>query len=145
MGIGKEFRDFAMRGNVIDMAVGIIIGGAFGTVVKSMVDDVLMPPIGLALQGVDFKNLYVPLSDTVTEGAALDVARSQGAVLAYGSFINSMISFIIVAFALFLLIKAMNTAKKRFEKEQASAAPPAPPADVILLGEIRDLLRQQRS
>lgn len=143
MGIGKEFRDFAMRGNVIDMAVGIIIGGAFGTVVKSMVDDVIMPPIGLALKGVDFKNLYFPLSDGITEGAALEEARKQGAVLAYGSFINSMISFVIVAFALFILIKAMNTAKKKFEKEQASAAPPAPPADVILLGEIRDLLKQR--
>jgi len=140
MGVFKEFREFAMRGNVLDMAIGIIIGGAFGTVVKSMVDDVLMPPIGLAMKGVDFKNLYVPLTDTVTDGAPLDVARGQGAVLAYGSFINAIISFVIVAFALFIIIKAMNTAKKRFEKEQAAGVAPIPP-DVALLTEIRDLLK----
>ncbi|MBL0921530.1 MAG: large conductance mechanosensitive channel protein MscL [Phycisphaerales bacterium] len=138
----REFREFAMRGNVLDMAVGIIIGGAFGTVVKSMVDDMLMPPIGLAMKGVDFKNLYVPLTDKVQEGAPLDVARGQGAVIAYGSFINAMISFVIVAFALFIIIKAMNTAKKRFEREQAAGVAPVPP-DVVLLTEIRDLLKRQ--
>lgn len=142
MPIIREFREFAMRGNVLDMAVGIIIGGAFGTVVKSMVDDMLMPPIGLAMKGVDFKNLYVPLTDTVQEGAPLDVARGQGVVIAYGSFINAMISFVIVAFALFIIIKAMNTAKKRFEREQAAGVAPVPP-DVVLLTEIRDLLKRQ--
>ncbi len=142
MGLGKEFRDFAMRGNVVDMAVGIIIGGAFGTVVKSMVDDVLMPPIGLALKGVDFKNLYYPLSEGIAPGTPLEEARKQGAVIAYGSFINATISFIIVAFALFIIIKMMNTARKRFEKEKA-AEPAATPRDVALLAEIRDILKSR--
>lgn len=143
MGLMKEFREFAMRGNVVDMAVGIVIGGAFGTVVRSMVDDVLMPPIGLALKGVDFKNMYMPLSDAVAPGLSLDAAKAAGPVIAYGSFINSLISFLIVAFALFIVIKFMNEAKKRFEKQQA-AAPVAPPADVALLAEIRDLLKAGR-
>lgn len=136
MGLIGEFRDFAMRGNVVDMAVGIIIGGAFGTIVKSMVDDVIMPPIGMAMGKVDFSQLKMVLqkADATATPAVAEVA------IFYGKFINSVISFLIVAFCLFLIIKAMNTAKKRFEKQQA-AAPAAPPADVVLLGEIRDLLK----
>jgi large conductance mechanosensitive channel len=118
----KEFRDFAMRGNVVDMAVGIVIGGAFGTIVKSLVDDVLMPPIGLLLGGVDFSNFYVVLSDGTPEGpyAALAAAQAAGAVtLRYGLFVNAMISFLIVAFALFMVIRAMN----KLRRAEAPAAP----------------------
>ena len=119
----KEFREFAMRGNVVDMAVGIIIGGAFGTIVKSLVDDVLMPPIGLALGGVDFSNFFVVLKDGNPAGpyAALAAAREAGAVaVRYGLFVNSVISFLIVAFALFMVIRGMNKLRK------AEAAPPPP-------------------
>ena len=120
----KEFREFAMRGNVVDMAVGIVIGGAFGTIVKSLVDDVIMPPIGLLLGGVDFANFFVTLADGNPAGpyAVLSAAKDAGAVtLRYGLFINAVISFLIVAFALFLLIRAMNKLRR-----EAPAAPPPP-------------------
>ena len=120
----KEFRDFAMRGNVVDMAVGIIIGGAFGTIVKSLVDDVLMPPIGLALGGVDFSNFFVVLKDGNPAGpyAALATAKDAGAVaVRYGLFVNAIISFLIVAFALFMVIRGMNQMRKQ------EAPPPPPP------------------
>ena len=120
----SEFKKFAMRGNVVDMAVGIIIGGAFGTIVKSLVDDVLMPPIGLLLGGVDFSNLFAVLKPGTTPGpyAALADARGSGAVTVnYGVFFNSVISFLIVAFAVFLLIRAINAMQR-----QEEAAPPAP-------------------
>ncbi len=143
----KEFRDFAMRGNVVDMAVGIIIGAAFGGIVNSLIKDVVMPVIGLA-GNVDFSNQYIPLSSKVSDAAAaapltLEQARAHGPVLAWGNFITVLINFIILAFAIFLVIKAMNTAKKRFEKREAAAAVAAPPADVVLLTEIRDLLKAQ--
>lgn len=112
----KEFKEFAMKGNVVDMAVGIIIGGAFGTIVKSMVDDVLMPPIGLLLGGVDFSNFFVVIKDVHTAApyASLAAAKAAGAVtINYGLFINSVISFLIVAFALFMVIKAMNKMKRQ--------------------------------
>lgn len=121
----KEFKDFAMRGNVVDMAVGIIIGGAFGTIVKSLVEDVLMPPLGLLLGGVDFSNFFLTLKEGSTPGpyASLTTARDAGAVLiSYGVFLNAVISFLIVAFAVFLLIKGINQLQR--EKE----APPAAPA-----------------
>ena len=111
----KEFKEFAMRGNVVDMAVGIIIGGAFGTIVKSLVSDVLMPPIGLLLGGVDFSNLFITLKDGTTAGPYVTLAMAQdaGAVtLSYGLFLNSVISFLIVAFAVFLLIKGLNNLKR---------------------------------
>ena len=111
----KEFKEFAMRGNVVDMAVGIIIGGAFGTIVKSLVSDVLMPPIGLLLGGVDFSNLFITLKDGTTAGPYVTLAMAQdaGAVtLSYGLFMNSVISFLIVAFAVFLLIKGLNNLKR---------------------------------
>ncbi|GJM45102.1 MAG: large-conductance mechanosensitive channel [Gemmatimonadota bacterium] len=121
----KEFKEFAMKGNVVDMAVGIIIGGAFGTIVKSMVSDVLMPPIGLALGGVDFQDFFILLKD-VAGGpgayASLAAAKEAGAVtLNWGMFVNNVISFLIVAFAVFMMIKAMNSAKK--QEEAAPAAP----------------------
>jgi len=121
----KEFREFAMRGNVVDMAVGIIIGGAFGTIVKSLVSDVIMPPIGLMMGGVDFSNLFLVLKEGAAPGpyAALADAQAAGAVtINYGVFINVVISFVIVAFAVFLLIRAMNKLKRKEEE-----APPAEP------------------
>jgi large conductance mechanosensitive channel len=121
----KEFKEFAMRGNVLDMAVGIIIGGAFGTIVKSMVDDVLMPPVGLALGNVDFANLFIVLKDGAAAAApyaSLADAKAAGAVsINYGMFINNVVSFVIVAFCVFLLIRSMN----RLKREEA-APPPAP-------------------
>jgi large conductance mechanosensitive channel len=121
----KEFREFAMRGNVVDMAVGIIIGGAFGTIVKSLVADVIMPPIGLMLGGVDFSNLFVVLkqgAEVAGPYAALADAQTAGAVTVnYGVFVNNVISFLIVAFAVFMLIRGMNSMKR---KEEAPAAAP---------------------
>jgi large conductance mechanosensitive channel len=120
----QEFKQFAMRGNVVDMAVGIIIGGAFGTIVKSLVDDVIMPPIGLMLGGVDFSDLFVTLKEGAAAGPYATIASAQqaGAVtINYGLFINSVISFLIVAFAVFLLIKSIN----KLQKEQ-----PAPEEEV---------------
>jgi large conductance mechanosensitive channel len=120
----KEFKEFAMRGNVVDMAVGIIIGGAFGTIVKSLVSDILMPPIGLLLGGVDFSDLFLTLKEGTTAGpyATLAGAQAAGAVtIGYGLFMNAVISFLIVAFAVFLLIKGIN--HLRHEKEAPAAAP----------------------
>ena len=140
----KEFREFAMRGNVVDMAVGIVIGGAFGTIVGSLVKDVLMPPIGLALGGVDFASLFVTLKEGAKPAgpyASLAEAQAAGAVTVnYGLFINSIVSFLIVAWALFMIIKGMN----RMKREQAAAppAPPEPSRSEKLLAEIRDLLRK---
>ena len=118
MGMLKEFRDFAMKGNVVDMAVGIIIGAAFGTIVKSLVADIIMPPIGLLLGNVDFSNLFIVLKEGTTAGsfAALADAQKAGAVtINYGLFINTVISFLIVAFAIFLLIRALNKLKREEE------------------------------
>ncbi len=133
MSVIKEFRDFAMRGNVVDIAVGIVIGAAFGKIVTSFVNDVLMPPIGVILGGVDFRDLSVTLKDAVGEVAAV--------TLNYGSFIQTVIDFVIIAFAIFMLIKAMNTLKKK--EEAAPAEPPKPTAEELLLVEIRDLLKQR--
>lgn len=128
----KEFKEFAMRGNVVDMAVGIIIGGAFGKIVSSFVADVIMPPIGILLGGVDFSKLAI----TIKEGSE----GVEPVLLKYGVFINTIIDFLIIAFAIFMVIKAMNSLKKK--QEEAPAAPPEPPADVKLLTEIRDLLKK---
>lgn len=132
MSMVKEFKEFAMRGNVVDMAVGIIIGGAFGKIISSFVGDVLMPPIGLLLGGMDFSNLSL----TLKQGSE----RVEPVLLKYGLFINTAIDFLIIAFAIFMVIKAMNSLKKK--EVEAPAAPPAPPADVQLLTEIRDLLKK---
>ena len=137
----KEFKDFAMRGNVVDMAVGIIIGAAFGTIVASLVGDIMMPIIGLFAGGVDLSNQFVLVKEGATPGpyASLAAAKEAGAVtLAYGVLINTIVNFLIVAFALFLLIKAVNTVKR-----QEAAVPPVPSAETVLLTEIRDLLARR--
>jgi large conductance mechanosensitive channel len=133
MSMIKEFKEFAMKGNVVDMAVGIIIGAAFGKIVTSFVGDVLMPPIGVLLGGIDFSSLSVTLK-AATESA-------PAVTLSYGKFISTVIDFLIVAFAIFMAIKAMNSLRKK--EEAAPAPPPAPPADVQLLTEIRDILKKQ--
>lgn len=140
----KEFKDFAMRGNVVDMGVGIIIGAAFGAIVASFVGDILMPVIGLLVGGVDFSNKFLLLKDGATAGpyASLAAARAAGAVtVAYGVLLNAVVNFLIVAFALFMVIKAVN-ATRRLQAE-APAVPPAPSKEVTLLTEIRDLLARQ--
>ena len=136
----SEFKKFAMRGNVVDMAVGIIIGAAFGKIVSSFVNDVIMPPIGMMMGNVDFSALYVNLSDTAYDSLA--AAQEAGApVIAYGQFINTILDFVIVAFAIFMVIRGMNSMKKK--EEEAPAKPPEPSAEEKLLTEIRDLLKQQ--
>lgn len=135
----KEFREFAMKGNVVDLAVGVIIGAAFGGIVTSLVGDIIMPIIGAVTGGLDFSNYFIPLSKTVSATNLAD-AKKQGAVLAYGSFLTLTLNFIIVAFVLFLVIRAMNTLKRK--EEAAPAAPPKPSAEVELLTEIRDLLKK---
>lgn len=136
----KEFKDFAMKGNVLDMAIGIIMGGAFGKIIDSLVGEVIMPPIGLLLGGLNFKDLFINLKD----GAAftsLDAAQKAGApVIAWGSWVTTVINFVIVAAVMFMLVKAMNAAKKA----EPAPAPPPPPASEVLLGEIRDLLKTAR-
>jgi len=143
----KEFKEFAVKGNVLDMAVGIIIGAAFGTIVKSLVDDVIMPPIGLLLGGVDFTDLFITLSGGTVPGpyATLAAAKEAGAVtINYGVFINALLSFLIVAFAVFMVVKSFNSLKRK--EEAATEPPPAPPepsAEEKLLSEIRDILKAQ--
>jgi large conductance mechanosensitive channel len=141
----KEFRDFAMKGNVVDLAVGVIIGAAFGAIVSSMVADIIMPVIGAIIGalthggGLDFSNYFTGLSDKVNAGNLAD-AKKQGAVLAWGNFLTLTLNFIIVAFVLFLVIKAMNRMKRK--DEAAPAAPPKPSREEELLTEIRDLLKK---
>jgi large conductance mechanosensitive channel len=134
----REFREFAMRGNVIDLAVGIILGAAFTTIVNSLVNDLIMPPIGLLLGGIDFSNFFVTLKGG--SYPTLDAAKSSGAVtMNYGLFINAIIRFVIVAFAIFILVKQINRLKR---EEPAEPAPlPEPPRQEVLLAEIRDLLK----
>jgi large conductance mechanosensitive channel len=135
----KEFRDFAMKGNVVDLAVGVIIGLAFGAIVNSMVNDIIMPIIGAITGGLDFSNYFVGLSKAVTAGNLAD-AKKQGAVLAWGNFLTFTLNFIIVAFVLFMVVKGMNTLKRR--DAAAPAAPPKPSREEELLTEIRDLLKK---
>jgi large conductance mechanosensitive channel len=132
----KEFKEFAFKGNVLDLAIGVIIAGAFGLIVKSLVDDIIMPIVGAITGGIDFSNMFAPLASDVT-ASTLDAAREQGAVLAYGNFITAVVNFLIVAFILFMVVRSANSMKKKEE-----AAPSAPPADVVLLTEIRDLLKR---
>ena len=134
MSMMQEFKTFAMRGNVIDMAVGIVIGGAFGKIVSSFVADVIMPPIGLIIGGVNFSNLAITLKEAVGETAAV--------TLNYGNFIQTLLDFVIIAFAIFMVIKGMNSLKKK--EEEAPAEPPAPSNEEILLTEIRDALQQKQ-
>jgi large conductance mechanosensitive channel len=135
----KEFRDFAMKGNVVDLAVGVIIGAAFGAIVSSMVADIIMPIIGAISGGLDFSNYFTGLSTKVTAGNLAD-AKKQGAVLAWGNFLTLTLNFIIIAFVLFLVIRAMNTLKRK--DAAAPAAPPKPSREEELLTEIRDLLKK---
>ena len=133
MGMVKEFKEFAMKGNVIDMAVGIVIGGAFGKIVSSFVGDVVMPAVGMLTGGVDFSKLSYTLKEA-SEGV-------EAVTIKYGVFVNTIIDFVIIAFAIFLVVRAMNAAKRKEEEKQT--APVEPPAQEKLLGEIRDLLKQK--
>lgn len=137
MGMMSEFREFAMRGNVIDLAVGVVIGGAFGKIVTALVDKVIMPPIGLLIGGVDFSRLAITLKAASVDAAGKEIPP---VVLAYGEFINAVIQFLIVAFAIFLVVKGIN--KLHRKHEEAPAAPAAPPEDILLLREIRDALKK---
>ena len=145
MGMMKEFKEFAMKGNVVDLAVAVIIGGAFGKIVTSMIDDMIMPVIGKVIGNVDFSNLYIPLSDKIQkvndQWPALVDAKKLGSVLAYGNFISILINFIILAFCIFMMVKAMNATKKK--EEAKPVAPPAPSKEEVLLTDIRDILRKR--
>lgn len=139
----NEFKEFVQRGNVVDMAVGIVVGAAFGTVVKSFVQNVLMPPIGMLLGGTDFSNFFILLKEGAKPGPyqTLKAAQEAGAtVLAYGQWINDVVNFLIIAFAIFLVIKGMNALNRKKEAE-APAPPPEPPEEIRLLREIRDALK----
>ena len=138
----NEFKTFILKGNVMDLAIGVIIGGAFGSIVSSLVDDVLMPIIGAIFGGLDFSNYFAPLSGGIT-ASTLDAAKDQGAVLAYGNFITAVINFLIIGFIIFLLVKAVNNVMKAAQEEEEAAPPPAPPAEEVLLTEIRDLLKKK--
>lgn len=154
MGLIKEFKEFAVRGSVMDMAIGIIIGGAFSVIIRSVIDDLVMPIVGIAGKA-EFQNFYLGLTENVRVGVQnyenanngapmpLDDARALGPVLAWGNFISVAINFLILAFVIFIMVKLVNTAKKRFEEEKKAEPAKAPAADVVLLGEIRDLLRAQ--
>jgi len=133
----EEFKKFAMRGNVVDLAVGVIIGAAFGAIINSLVADIIMPLIGSIAGGLDFSNYFIPLSSKVTASALID-AKKQGAVLAWGNFITLAINFLIIAWVLFLCIKGINRLKA---PEAPAESPPAPTKEVQLLTEIRDLLK----
>jgi large conductance mechanosensitive channel len=134
----KEFREFAMKGNVVDLAVGVIIGAAFSGIVTSLVGDIIMPIIGAITGGLDFSNYFTPLSTAVTAGNLVE-ARKQGAVLAWGNFLTLTLNFIIVACVLFVVIRSINVLKR---KDEAAPAPPKPTREVELLTEIRDLLKK---
>lgn len=140
MGMMSEFKDFVAKGNVMDLAVGVIIGGAFGTIVASLTDDIIMPIVGAIFGGLDFNNYFIGLGGDVT-AATLDAAKEQGSVLAYGSFLTAVVNFLILAFIIFMLVRSVNNMMKKKEAEEA-AAPPPPPADITLLEEIRDLLKK---
>ena len=131
MGMMKEFKEFAVKGNVVDMAVGIIVGTAFGKIVSSFVKDVIMPPIGVALGGVDFSKLAYTVKEAIGEAPAV--------VISYGKFVQTMVDFAIIAFAVFMAVKAINSMKKK--KEEEPKAPPEPSKEEVLLSEIRDLLK----
>ena len=146
MSIGSEFKEFAVKGNMLDMAVGIIIGGAFGKIITSLVNDVLMPPLGMLLGKVDFTNLKAILQkghDAVMDGTNVIQPAVSEVSINYGMFIQNIIDFLIVAFCIFMVIKAMNNLKRKEEPAPAAPAPPPPPSDeVVLLKEIRDLLKK---
>lgn len=140
MSMLQEFKSFAMRGNVIDLAVGVIIGGAFGKIVDSMVQDVIMPPISMALGGLDFANYYLPLKGQ-DPTLPLVEAKKLGAVFAYGNFLTVLLNFIILAFVIFMMVRLINKARQP-DVAPAPAAPPPTPEDIVLLREIRDSLKK---
>jgi large conductance mechanosensitive channel len=137
----KEFQEFISKGNVMDLAVGVIIGGAFGLIVSSLVADIIMPIVGAIFGGFDFSNYFLPLSPNVT-ATSLEAAKEQGAVFAYGKFLTVLINFLILAWIIFLMVKGVNSMRRRLAKEKP-AEPEAPPADIALLTEIRDLLAKR--
>jgi large conductance mechanosensitive channel len=142
MAMLQEFKEFAMKGNVIDLAVGVIIGAAFGKIVDSLVTDVIMPPIGKLLGGLDFANYYIPLNGQASNLALVE-AKKLGAVIAYGSFFTILLNFIILAFVIFQMVRLVSAARRKAEGASAAAAEPAPPSeDIVLLREIRDSLRK---
>nr|WP_314542742.1 large conductance mechanosensitive channel protein MscL [uncultured Massilia sp.] len=145
MAMLEEFKKFAMKGNVVDLAVGVIIGGAFGKIVDSMVQDVIMPPIGKLFGGLDFASYYLPLNGQ-PYGLPLAEAKKAGAVLAYGNFFTILLNFIILAFVIFQMVRLMNrlrtTLHREEETDKAAAPPPPPPEDILLLREIRDSLKK---
>lgn len=137
MSFASEFKEFALKGSVMDLAVGVIIGGAFGKIVDSLVGDVIMPVIGKVAGGLDFSNYFIPLAGQTA--TVLAEAKKQGAVLAYGNFITVALNFVILAFIIFMMVRAIN----RLRRESPPAPPAAPPEDVVLLREIRDALRKR--
>ena len=139
----REFRDFINRGNVVDLAVGVMIGTAFGKIVTSIVEDIIMPPIARILGGLDFSNLYLSLSRQVPGGLPLVEARKLGPVLAWGNFVTILLNFLVVAFCIFVVVKAVNAMKRREDAKQAE--PVKDPKEVQLLAEIRDLLKEPRA
>jgi len=149
MGFAKEFREFALKGNVMDLAVGVIIGGAFGTIVNALVNDIIMPPVSLLIGDKGFSNFYLALSEPVRDAVAanpalsLEEAKKLGAVLAWGNFLTVVINFLILAFVIFLMVKAINRVKR--QPEPAPEAPPAPSPQEQLLMDIRDELRKRNS
>lgn len=140
MAIIKEFQEFIAKGNVMDLAVGVIIGASFGKIVDSIVNDLVMPVVGLVLGGIDFSNLFIPLSMTDSPATLAEAKAKAIPVLAYGNFITVVIQFLILAWIVFLMVKGVNTIRKKLEKQPEAAAEAPPPADVALLTEIRDLL-----
>lgn len=138
MGLMKEYKDFISKGNVVDLAVAVVIGGAFGKIVASFVKDIIMPPIGMAIGGVDFADLKYQLKQAVMDAQG-EVAEAAVSIN-YGSFLQTIIEFLIIGFSVFLVVKALNSSKKK--EEAAPAAPPAPSNEEVLLSEIRDLLKK---
>jgi len=141
MKLVDEFKAFAMRGNVVDMAVGIIIGGAFGKIITSVVSDIIMPPIGLLLGGVSFTDLKITMNEPVLDAAGKII--KQAVTINYGNFLQTTVDFLIIAFAIFMMIKAMNSLKKKEEAPVEAPAPPPPTNEEVLLAEIRDLLKNK--
>ena len=138
----KEFQEFISKGNVMDLAVGVIIGGAFGLIVSSLVGDIIMPLVGAVFGGFDFSNYFIALSSEVT-ATSLEEARKQGAVFAYGAFLTVIINFVILAWIIFMMVRAVNGLRRRMEAEKPAAPAAPPPADVQLLTEIRDILARR--
>lgn len=139
----SEFRDFAMKGNVVDLAIGVVIGAAFGKIVDSIVNDIFMPIIGFVTGGIDFSNHYIALSDNVKDGMAYDDAQKAGAVIGWGHFVTVAVSFLIIAWVLFLVVKGINRLRAQAAAKAEAAPPPAPTNEEVLLTQIRDLLAKR--